>query len=191
MRRLKLLLILIASMQVISGCAPAHIYPAYRGRVLEKGTDKPIEGAGVVAVYWKEWWVGIAEGGGTESCGFKVDQTDSKGRFEIPSKLFLNFWPLSGYKSFPLISIYKEGYGNFPGSFEKHLGKYGISNPKTPRTGELPHNTEVIFWLPKLETRKERIRHYQSYPRWLEGEDVMTKGKFPPKGYTREQLGYR
>jgi hypothetical protein len=65
MRRLKVLLILIASIQVISGCSPAHLYPSYRGRVLEKGTDKPLEGAGVVAVYWKQNWVGIAEGGST------------------------------------------------------------------------------------------------------------------------------
>ena len=37
--------------QALGGCAVAHRYPAYRGRVLELGTDKPIEGAGVLAVF--------------------------------------------------------------------------------------------------------------------------------------------
>ncbi|MDF1536338.1 MAG: hypothetical protein P1S46_07535 [bacterium] len=189
MKRLKILLVVIAAIQVISGCAPAHLYPSYLGRVLEKGTDKPIEGAGVVAVYWKQNWVGIAEGGSTDYRGFQAALTDEEGRFKIPAKLYLNFWPLSGFKPYPLISIYKEGYGNFGGGFSYYGGKTGISNPKIPRTGELPPNTEVIFWLPKLETREELGRHKRAASRWLDTtKDYNTK--FPPPGTTKEQFGY-
>ncbi len=162
------------------GCAIFHRYPAYRGKVLELGTDRPIEKAGVIAAYWA---AGMGIGHPAEIyLGYQVVLTDKAGRFEVPGKLHWNYWPFAGsFRTTPTITIYKKGYGSFPASFGE--GTFAKRGKTTPEIGAwVPAETEVIFRMPKLETAEELKEHHLAYvPAIIEGE-------FPPKGMTREQF---
>jgi hypothetical protein len=172
---------------VFSGCATVHRYPSHSGKVYELGTDAPIEGAGVLAVYQ---WVSSSPGGPVHQfLGYQAVLTDKEGKFTIPSKWFSPMQaglPFAWFESDPNITIYKQGYGNFPGSFGTGLAKRGMTEPEwVSRTRKFPFLTTVTFWLPKLET-KEEIREHDSL--FFVTSSILFEGKpFPPEGMTKDQ----
>lgn len=181
MRRTTLFLVVAAVLS--SGCALVHRYPAYRGKVLEQGTEKPIAGAGVLAVYGKDYSYMIERI--QAHLGYYAVLTDNTGRFEIPPKSFVSANPLSWYDEAPRITIYKAGYGNFPGSTNPRRPKHVTTDP--PIGAWLPPETEVTFRLPKLTTEEERKEHDQLLPR----SNLNRPGvEFPPPGTTKDQIGY-
>lgn len=183
-RRLAFCIALAACAPFLAGYAITHRYPAYRGRVLELGTDKPIEGAGVLAVY-RTWQAGIGETL-NPYLDYQAVLTNAEGRFEIPAERFWTFRPLGRFDPNVAITIYKAGYGNFPGSIGKYrvkMAKQGKTDPELPRGFWFPPEKEVAIWLPKLETKEERRKH-----------DLLVTGTgipdsdLPPEGMTLEQF---
>ncbi len=178
------LVITLAAAQFISGCAVAHRYPAYRGRVLELGTDRPIEGAGVLAVYAYRQFGVIAIH--KAYLGYQAVLTNKDGKFEVPPVWFTELMPFSWFDNNVSITIYKKGYGNFPGSmggkYVVKRAKQGKTEPDLGRGCRVPPAQEVTYWLPKLETEEEIREHDRLMTITIPGDDL------PPKGMTREQF---
>ncbi|MBI5869118.1 MAG: hypothetical protein HZB43_12675 [candidate division Zixibacteria bacterium] len=190
---------------VLTGCMPVHLFPSYKGRVLELSTNKPIEGAGVLMVYMGIVVKGIESD--TISCGYQAAVTDHDGTFHVPSKWSFYAKPLSWCRPEPRITVYKHGYGNLPGSSQrtyswfnssghyetnKTLAKVAVIDPDLPR--DRIHNLDVrlpawgtaTIWLPKLESPEEIQLHNSLLPHgvryWAE------RSGFPPPGMNREQF---
>ena len=176
-------LLLLLSVLPVAGCAVAHQYPTYRGKVLELGTDKPIEGAGVLAVYRMTIFYWIERN--SEYIGYQAVLTDKDGKFEVPAKFFSAFRPLASFDSDVTITIYKAGYGNFPGSFGTKRVNQGNTNPAL-MDDKLPPDNVVTFWLPKLETAEEIKEH----DRIFSGSttNVLDEKGFPPPGTKKGQF---
>ncbi len=193
-RRLLALALLALTAQALFGCAAAHRYPAYRGQVLELGTDQPIEGAGVLAVY--KTTLPTPAGNKSRYLGFQGRLTDAEGRFEIRPKWFFTLRPFSWFDDEVLITIFKYGYGNFPGSYSLYRPKIGESPwalrvyvetvPPLERN-LLPPEQEVTFWLPELRGPEEVIAHNT---RIRIGAAVYEDPSFPPFGVSAEQFGF-
>lgn len=173
-RPLSLLLFLL-SVLPIAGCAVAHRYPAYRGKVLELGTDQPIEGAGVLAVYRMTTYT-MPETN-TRYMGHQAVLTDNTGRFEVPSKIFTSFYPMAMFDSNVSITIYKYGYGNFPGSTNPARPKHVTTDP--PVGAYIPPmDKEIIFRLPKLETEAEIREHGRLITIMIPANDLPPNEQF-------------
>ncbi len=82
--------------------------PAYEGRVLDAKTEQPIEGAVVVAVYYKQTF-GVVEWG-TGVIRVKETVTDNNGRFRFPSYTTL-INPLA-WSLQVCFTIFKPGYAS-------------------------------------------------------------------------------
>ncbi|MRS01865.1 hypothetical protein EG832_01320 [bacterium] len=156
--------------------------PEFRGKVIDAETKEPIEGAVVVVAYFK-YTIGIA-GRDTSVIKTKETITGNNGEFYFPAYTTV-IQPLSGEDKAEFI-IYKPGYGSFPNyqlapSFkltdqEKFFSR-GIGG-----TGDLSGtvNTIVkvtfgIVELPKLKTRKERLRAMPSWPSESPGDKRATE----------------
>lgn len=180
------LLCLAVAVAALSGCAPAHRYPAYRGRVLELGTDRPIEGAGVLAVYRMFLYTPIERF--DRYLGYQAVLTDKEGRFAIPAVTRVNLNPLKTFDPRVRITIYKRGYGNFPGSvggkYVVKMAKQGRTEPELERGQWVPPDAEVTFWLPKLETAEEIREHDLLFS----VTSSILDDDYPPRGTTREQF---
>jgi len=193
-KKVLLLLVVVSCALALAGCEIVHRYPAYRGTVLESGTDKPVEGAGVLAVYkQRTYW---PPEGQTRYVGFQAVLTDKSGKFEIPAKFRFSLVPLTRYYSDVEVTIYKRGYGNFPGSFPTYNPMPGMSSgAPTARGGKtdpilerdhLPGRKRVTFWFPKLETEEEIEEHDRVFSVYT-SEVVNDKG-FPPLGMNKHQF---
>lgn len=181
------LLLVCSVVHLCSGCAIVHRYPAYRGTVLELGTDKPIEGAGVLAVY-ETTGLNFVERS-SEYAGYQAVITGRDGKFTIPGKFFFAFRPVAWFDSWVRITIYKRGYGNFPGSFpgeyNPSLGKDGKTKPEL-KNDRFPYWGDVTLWLPKLETQQEIDKHDKNFLPVM-SEALDDKG-FPPPGTNKYQF---
>ncbi len=93
--------------------------PAFKGKVIDAETKKPIEGAVVVVVYEKGNWNGPG-GGYTSAVKVKETLTDKNGEFKFPSYTTL-ILPFLSEESDAVFLIYKPGYGYF--------APHGISVP--------------------------------------------------------------
>ncbi len=184
MKKILFLSIILVGVQTLSACAIVHRYPAYRGKVLELGTDKPVEGAGVLAVYRMTLF--MPPSGGSRYLGYQAVLTDNNGGFKIPPKFFFPFQPLGSFDSDVSITIYKRGYGNFGASFYDYLPKHGVSEPNLGPGHWVPSNTEVTFWFPRLETEEEIREHDGAFSPYT--NDVLDKNGFPPPGTRKGQF---
>ena len=131
----------------LSGCAISHTYGPYMGKVVDKETEEPMEGAVVfMSFYTRSGNVG----GATSYYADAVEVlTDVKGDFLIPpyeAKVSRTFdkWALN-----PNPIVFKPGYGAYPGHHGTTLSHY--------KDHELPDNEFVTIKLPKLKTREERV----------------------------------
>jgi hypothetical protein len=144
--------------------------PEFKGRVIDAETKAPINGAVVVATYYKST-MGVPH---HYSSIINVQETltDQNGEFSIPSYTTL-IQPLS-MSSFVHFIIYKPGYGNFP---QQHVSppKKGVRSEDF-FSGDYGNNGEVswqdkkikvtfgIVELPKLFTKEERLRAIPGRP---------------------------
>jgi len=144
MKRLQSLLLLVSAM-LLSGCTISHTYGPYLGKVVEKGTGVPIEGA----VVFVQFYTGAGNIGGTSSVFADAVETltDADGEFLIPPYSITSFRPLHGWNKNGYAIIFKPGYGAFPG----HRGTT-LTHPN----GTLPANEAIMIELPKLQTSEER-----------------------------------
>ena len=126
----------------------SHYYlPPFKGRVIDSYTKEPVEGAAVLAVYYKTTW-GIA-GSNTIPFDARESLTDAKGEFKIPMKSGW-FGEISGEAEADL-TIFKPGYGVYPD--HKRSAAVG-GNKSWP-----PPKKYVVYEMPKLNTLEERKKN--------------------------------
>lgn len=136
----------------------------WKGKVIDAETKQPIEGAAVVAV----WYKNLRGPAGTETrfLDARETMTDKEGRFEIPS-----FWALDIFFvreiTGPTFTIFKPSYGSYP--------EYQV-NPKPP----IPYETifeekEDVVELPRLKTKEERIKKLPGIGVFLDGHEQKVK----------------
>lgn len=148
MQTLFRLLAPVLFLSILSGCAVSNKFGPYIGKVVDAETKEPIEGA---VVFMEATTVtGTLAGATSHYAGFKEVLTDEDGEFHITLRLTA-LKPGHVWDSHPYISIFKPGYGVFPGHRRAH------SNIFVKNTSHiLPENTYVAIALPKLTTRAER-----------------------------------
>jgi hypothetical protein len=119
----------------------------FRGKVVDTETKQPIPDAAVLAVYSKSV-PGIA-GSNSSAVDAQETLTDERGEFRIGAKLR---W-LSLYRGFTeeKIIIFKPGYGAFP----NHDASKEVTETESTRWAK----KYIVYELPKLETREERIKN--------------------------------
>ncbi len=81
--------------------------PAFRGRVIDAETKKPIEGAVIVVLYYKYYLVGSPAGRSAHVLNAKETLTDENGEFYISS--YFAITPLSE-EDYATFIIFKPGY---------------------------------------------------------------------------------
>jgi len=145
---------LIVGMMFLSGCAITHTYGPYIGKVVEKDTGEPIEGA----VVFISFYTRLPTPGGPS--GHYADATEVltnvQGQFIIPTQRIWCLRPLQYWDPQPEVIVFKPGYGAFPG----HRG-----TSFSPKGNWFPARELIMVELPTLETKKERIDNLSNlYP---------------------------
>ncbi len=131
---LALAVAVLAACTAVSPSEAAWLFyhkPAYEGRVLDAETELPIEGAVVVAVYYKQTF-GVVEWG-TGVIRVKETVTDNNGRFRFPSYTTLInplAWSLEvGF------TIFKPGYASVDDVYLERV--FTNKTPLYPEISEL------------------------------------------------------
>lgn len=164
------IIIVLLIILIFPGCF--YYKPALKGRVLDAGTNEPIEGAVAVVRYYRHGClhgpIGHMLTGGDALVKVEEVLTDEKGEFYIPAYVTI-ISPLSRKDDTRLV-IFKPGYGNFPDyetsppnlsgeDEEKFFSEslFGVSGTVEEKWSEkvVPVTFGVVK-LPKLKTWKER-----------------------------------
>ncbi len=126
----------------------------WKGRIIDIETKEPIEGAVVLAV-----WDRVYRTPAGDNAYFyeaKEVLTDKDGKFEIPEYAPINMLPIISYIKGPEFTIFKPRYLSLSG---RHLSKNIIDSPTEFKRNEKIYMLSPGFIkLPRLQTRKERIR---------------------------------
>jgi hypothetical protein len=136
---------------IVSVTAIAHIYGPYTGKVVDLETGAPIEGAAVLMEFRTESF--YASGASADAV---ETLTDANGEFRISWYLAITFHPLSSWKPDGYVTIFKPGFGAYPG--------HDDSKPLFMPNGTLPQNEYVTIMLPRLKTMEERKRNWLTTP---------------------------
>lgn len=140
---------LLVGLLFLSGCAITHEYGPYMGKVVEKETGEPIEGA----VVFMKFYSRLPTPGGP--VGYYADAaetlTDEQGEFVIPSQRIWAFRPLSSWDQQPSIIIFKPVYGAFPRHPDTTI------SPEKATLGK--PSQQIVVKLPKLHSKEERLRN--------------------------------
>ena len=146
--------------------------PEFKGKVIDSETKQPIEGAVVVAIYYKKSMMGIVESYSV-IMNVKETLTDKNGEFYIPSYTTV-IQPLS-WESKATFIIFKPGYGSFPKNYEFMI--YPVKNAsvvksvkwKTPQHRSVESIEQgivedgIIFWKPKWFKNREWNVNYRPF----------------------------
>ncbi|MBI4653547.1 MAG: hypothetical protein HY752_00875 [Nitrospirae bacterium] len=152
---------ILLGITVVSSEAGWLIYhkPAFKGKIIDIETREPIEGAVVVAIYYKYPIISGPAGGSSSIIDIREILTDKNGEFYIPPYTTI-IQPLSEEDMANFI-IYKPGYANIG---ELNLEGYFSGKETKDQEGTLFWNKELKFRLlangvvelPKLMTWEER-----------------------------------
>lgn len=133
---------------------PVYGAGPWKGRIVDIETKEPIEGAVVVAVWYRVWRT--PAGGVSEYYEIQEILTDKEGDFEMPSYIPINLLPILSYIKGPEFIIFKPGYRSLSG---RHLEENIIDNPSEfDREGIMYKLSPGLIELPKLKTREERLK---------------------------------
>jgi len=150
MKNLTGLLLLVVALMLLPGCAITHKFGPYTGKVVDKETGEPIEGA----VVFMQFYTGTIWNPGGRNLNYTdaVEYlTDTKGEFNIPAQRIFVFHPGDTWDDDPSVIIFKPGYGTFP----RHRGTV----KKQASKGWFPINEAIRIELPSLKTRAERVEN--------------------------------
>lgn len=134
----------------------------FRGKVIDRITKKPIEGAVVVAVY-RVMGFFIIESGAMD-VDIKYTLTDSNGEYHIPWNIYFYHWPLSLGREPTEISVIKPGYLNVLEGFGFTL--HPIKETYVTRTvggKKKVRDLEGIIYLESMEMRISRQGSYLQF----------------------------
>ncbi len=139
------------SVVVLIVCVTAIVHPfgPYRGKVVDLETGAPIEGAAVLIVFFTETFFSV-----TSYADAVETVTDEKGEFRIWWRLATTFHPLNKWKPDGYVTIFKPGYGAYPG--------HDDVSPMFVPNGTIPESQYVTFRLPRLVTVEERKKNMWS-----------------------------
>jgi hypothetical protein len=147
----------------------------WKGKILDVETKEPLEGVVVLAVWQRVYRTPF--GSNAYLYEAKETVTNKIGEFEIPSYAPINLLPVISYMRGPLFTIFKPGYGNVNGV---NIGGYFTGKPPEEQyaifdgrkykleeqdfklEGKRYRYASGVIELPKLKTRKERLKHLPS-----------------------------
>lgn len=159
----------------LSGCAITNTYGPYIGKVVEKDTGEPIEGAVVFMAFYSRL---PTPGGPTSHYADATEVlTNGQGQFNIPTQRIWCMRPLQYWDPQPKVIIFKPGYGAFPG----HRG-----TSFSPKGNWFPARELIMVELPQLETRDERRSNLGNL--WTGSGVPQEKHKILDKMETRERI---
>lgn len=141
-------------MLLLGGCGSHTIhYGPYKGKVVEKDTDKPIAGAVVLLNFFKMTSLDLATKGGYYDCAEAL--TNEQGEFDLSTPLswhgtlFLSSWErVSAF-------VFHPGYGSFP-HYPGTLPRMNFDSTS------FPENEYVVFKLPRLTSNSERKKNLEN-----------------------------
>lgn len=144
MKKFKIFLLLtVIFVLIIPSVGCAATAGPWRGQVIDAETKAPIEGAVVVAVWYRSHFGG--PGGPVERFeDARETMTDKDGKWEIPA---YEYNAVFRDKTRPEFTIFKPGYGSFP--------HYQVS-PREVAGYEIFIKEGAVVELPKLKSEKER-----------------------------------
>jgi len=136
-----------------SACAGNSVYTGpWTGLVIDAETKQPIEGAAVIAIWLKAY--SMPSGPKDSYLDSTEATTDKEGKFYIPEKKYKNIPQIHEVYG-PRITIFKPGYGCFPGyEFNPASG--------TLRKKMFNEGMKSIIELPKVKdkTLRDKIFRY-------------------------------
>jgi hypothetical protein len=140
---------LLSGMSLLTG---KYYLSSFEGKVVDADTKEPVEGAAVLAVYYK---VGATIAGSvTHAVDAQETLTGPDGQFKIPSKAGRSD-DYHGKLECNLI-IFKPGYGLFP---DHKLSKAVGENDSWPTPEKY-----IVYEIPKLKTKEERLSNIPCRP---------------------------
>ena len=130
---------------LLNACTISQEYGPYMGRVVDKDTSEPIEGAVVLMTFFVD---GPMD---TTSFADAVEVlTDEQGDFQVPLKRLIKIRPMHEWLP-PKVLIFKPGYGAFPSHKGTLVDKGGYVSGR-----------DMIVKLPKLKNREEEVKNIQN-----------------------------
>jgi len=193
-----ILLIIIFSTTAFADWIIFH-KPAFRGKVIDAETKEPIEGAVVVAVYRTESIISGPGGGWTTVIKVKETLTDAAGEFRFPS--YTTFMNPNAKEDYTDFIIYKPGYagdGNYPKykinppsfvDLEKFFSENYGKTREVKRRSRSAVVTNGVVELPKLKTKKERLRAIPGRPTGFRSKKLPLLYKAINEERNRYKLG--
>lgn len=157
---------------------PYRSLAPFKGKVVEKGTEKPIPDAVVLVLYYKTGYMVAGEINSLVDA--QETLTNKEGKFKIPRKRRW-FVPERGYMDAEII-IFKPGYGAFPSHRESEAVGGNKLWPAKKRND--------LYKLPKLMTKKERKDNLYSLRNYSEIPYSKQKNYFDKLNDEHSALGY-
>ncbi len=136
--------VLAALLIAMSACTITNKYGPYYGRVVDKETKQPIEGAAVLFVFYT---ASFSVGGPVYHYADAIETTtDRNGEFRLAAHRIVATGILQRWDEYENVTIFKPGYGCYP------------THPDVEALGPgFPTRQLVTIELPRLKTREDRL----------------------------------
>jgi len=136
----------------MEGCAITHKFGPFYGKVVDAEKEEPIEGA-VVAVWFHTESTTL--GGRVWQVADAVETvTNANGEFIIPPHRINLFRIMAWWDDECHVSVFKPGYGAYPGSLKAYSSWRDKGSPY------IPEEEYITYYLPKLLTYDQRRKNY-------------------------------
>jgi len=153
----RILLLVVVPLLGLTPCLPASAAGPWQGRLVDKVTGQPIEGAVVVAIWWRRSPGPIHPGRALHDVVEVV--SDASGRFTIPPVRTFTLVPFNWVQGAD-VRIFKSGYGRW--DFQGRQGAARLryqsdeQNPWILAAWKKFENEGVVLELPPIRDREER-----------------------------------
>lgn len=142
----------------LSACPPAHAAGPWQGWLVDQETGRPIEGAVVVAVWWRRFPGPIHEGRASHDVVEVV--SDSSGHFTIPAVRTFTLVPFNRIQGAE-VRIFKGGYGRWdfrgrPAGVARVRYQSDETDPWVLAAWKRVEHDGVVLELPPIRDREER-----------------------------------
>jgi hypothetical protein len=167
--------------------SPAEGAGPWRAQIVDAETGQPIEGV-VVLAYWFRY---LASPGGWAAGKYHAADevvTGPDGRFEVPSRIVINWLPVFAQIQGPEFKIFKPGYGQWQMRTPAYKPDGDGVDP-----ADLFREEGVVIALPPLKTREERLKFYGSAGFGLPGGIPLERRKRfrAAEDEERSELGFK